>query len=260
VDYLPIEAAKQRAGDLFLVLTAGVPGPWGEAAKGLFHVKGIDYTPVAQEGGGENHELREWTGHDNAPIVVYGDEPARTGWAEILFFAERLAPEPRLVPADPQERARMIGLLHEICGEDGFAWNRRLSLFDSVLGVAELADSPVAAPVRRLARKYGYEPAAVAAAPARVAAILRMLSEQLLGQRERGSRFFIGAGLTAIDIYWAAFAALLEPLPAEQCPMPDFLRGQYHLADGEARAAAAPILLEHRDAIYRDFLELPLDF
>jgi len=154
----------------------------------------------------------------------------------------------------------MFGLLHEICGEDGFAWNRRLGLIDSVLGVPGLADSPVAAPLRRLAQKYGYAPDAVAAAPERVAAVLRLLSEQLLAQRERGSRYFLGDGLSALDVYWATFAALLEPLPAEQCPMPDFLRGQYHLDDGETRAAAHPILLEHRDAIYRDFLKLPLDF
>ena len=30
MDYLSIEAAKQREGDLILVLTAGVPGPWAE--------------------------------------------------------------------------------------------------------------------------------------------------------------------------------------------------------------------------------------
>jgi glutathione S-transferase len=260
MDYLSIEAAKRRPDELFLVLTAGVPGPWGEAAKGLFHVKGIDYTPVAQQGGGENVELREWTGHDNAPIVVYRDEAPRTGWAEILFFAERLAPEPRLVPGDPEQRAWMLGLLHELCGEDGFAWNRRLSLIDSVLAVPELAESPVAAPVRRLAQRYGYDPAAAARAPGRVAEVLRLLSDQLLAQRARGSGYFLGDGLSALDLYWAAFAALLEPLPPEQCPMPDFLRAQYHLPEGEVRAAAAPVLLEHRDAIYRDHLRLPLDF
>jgi len=260
VDYLSIEDARQREGDLFLVLTAGVPGPWSQAAKELFRVKGIEYAPVAQEGGGENSELREWTGRDNAPIVVFGDDPPRTGWAEILHFAERLAPDPTLVPADSDERVLMLGLCHEICGEDGFGWNRRLMLLDQVLSIPELADSPALQPARRLADRYGYGPAAAAAASGRVGDILRVLSERLHAQRGRGSGFFIGDSLTALDIYWAVFAALLSPLPHTQCPMPKFLRGQYELAEGGPRDSADPILLEHRDAIYRDFLKLPLDF
>jgi glutathione S-transferase len=260
VDYLSIEDAKQREGDCFLVLTAGVPGPWGEAAKGLFRVKGIPFAPVAQEGGGENAELREWTGRDNAPIVVHGNGPPRSGWAEILHFVERLVPAPRLIPADPSDRVLMLGLCHEICGEDGFGWNRRLMLLDQVLKVPELADSPATAPVRRLADRYGYGAEAASAASGRVAEILRTLSEHLRAQRERGSRFFVGDALTALDIHWAVFAALLCPLPEAQCAMPKFLRSQYELGEGELRDSADPILLEHRDAIYRDFLKLPLDF
>ena len=71
---------------------------------------------------------------------------------------------------------------------------------------------------------------------------------------------FIGDTITALDIYWAVFAALLSPLPEAQCSMPRFLRRQYELGEGGPREAADPILLEHRDMIYRDFLELPLDF
>jgi glutathione S-transferase len=259
LDYLTIAAAKE-CKELRLVLTVGVPGPWGEAAKGLFHVKGIAYVPVAQAGGGENAELQAWLGRDNAPIVVAGDEPPRSGWSEILLFAEARTASPRLIPADPFDRALMFGLCHEICGEDGFAWNRRLMLLDQVLATPTLADSPVAEPVRRLGRKYGYSPATAAAAPVRVASVLAMLSARLRSQRDRGSRFFVGDSLTALDIYWATFAAMLEPLPEAQCPMPEFLRAQYALADGAVRAAADPILLEHRDAVYRGHLELPLDF
>ena len=154
----------------------------------------------------------------------------------------------------------MLGLCNEICGGGGLGWTRRLMLLHAVLAVPELADSPVGEPVRRLGRKYGYDPLAAGGAPDRVADILRMLSERLLAQRERGSRFFVGETLSAVDIYWATFAAMIEPLPAEQCPMPEFLRGQYTLAYPELRAAADPVLLEHRDAIYRDYLSLPLDF
>ena len=70
----------------------------------------------------------------------------------------------------------------------------------------------------------------------------------------------MGARLSAADIYWATFAAMLQPLPVEQCPMSDFMRAQYTATDPLLLKAASPILLEHRDRIYRDHLQLPLDF
>ena len=81
VDYLDVEDAKDLAG-LRLVLTAGVPGPWGEAAKGILHVKQIAYQPVRQDAGQPNDALRDWTGHDNAPLAIYAEEAARSGWAD----------------------------------------------------------------------------------------------------------------------------------------------------------------------------------
>ena len=73
MDYLSVEEGRQRGG-LRLVLTVGVPGPWGEAAKGILHVKGIAYAPVCQMPAGENSELEAWTGRNNAPVAVYEDE------------------------------------------------------------------------------------------------------------------------------------------------------------------------------------------
>jgi glutathione S-transferase len=259
VEYLGIEEARARS-ELRLVLTAGVPGPWGEAAKGVFHIKRIPYLAVVQEGGGENTALRAWTGHDNAPIVVCDGEPVRTTWSEILFFAERRAPEPSLIPADPADRALMFGLAHEICGEQGLGWSRRLMMLHSVLSVPALADSPAGDSVRRLAGKYGYDRTAAEAAPARAAEVLALLASQLREQRERGRRFLVADALSALDVYWATFTALVNPLPASECPMPDFLRAQYEVADPVVRAAVDPLLLEHRDFIYREFLPLPLDF
>jgi glutathione S-transferase len=259
VEYLEIEEASARR-DLRLVLTAGVPGPWGEAAKGLFHVKRIPYAAVAQEGGGENAALRAWTGHDNAPIVVYADEPPRTVWTEIIFFAERLAPEPALIPADPADRALMFGLCHEICGENGLGWSRRLMMLRELLAVPALADTPVGDVARRLGAKYGYRPEAAEAAPGRAAEALTLLASRLRDQRARGSRFFVAHALSALDVYWAAFAAIVRPLPESLCPMPSFLRAQYDVKDAMVSAAVDPILLEHRDFIYHEYLRLPLDF
>ncbi len=48
--WLSVDEGKAADG-LRLVLTSGVPGPWGEAAKAIFHVKGIDAPRIAQFGG-----------------------------------------------------------------------------------------------------------------------------------------------------------------------------------------------------------------
>ena len=253
--YVPIEEARKMGG-LRLVLTA-IPGPpWTEAAKAVFHVKKIPYVPVAQQPVVTNDALREWTGHSNAPIAVYENERPRVGWAEILFLAERLAPEPALVPGDPEDRARLFGLAHEICGEDGLGWNRRHLMireaYEGRSGVPkEVADY--------LAARYDYGEAAAKRAPGRVAAILRLLSAQLRAQREKGRRFLVGDSLSALDLYWAAFAALLRPLPAADCAMPEWLRESYTAKDPVITEALDPALLEHRDRVYREYLMLPID-
>ncbi|HET9063814.1 MAG TPA: hypothetical protein VFO62_11055, partial [Candidatus Binatia bacterium] len=65
-DYVDIDTARATRG-LRLVLTRGVPGPWGESAKGMFWVKHIPYSRVAQEAGGANEALIAWTGRADAP-------------------------------------------------------------------------------------------------------------------------------------------------------------------------------------------------
>ena len=44
-DWVSVEEARALPG-LRLVLTRGVPGPWGETAKNLLHVKGIPWVAV----------------------------------------------------------------------------------------------------------------------------------------------------------------------------------------------------------------------
>lgn len=251
--YVEIEEARQLDGPL-LVLTAGVPGPYGEAAKYVFAVKGIDYTPVRQVPGESDEALRDWTGQTSAPVAIFPDDRPRSSWVEILYLAESIAPEPRLIPADPEERMRMFGLCHEMAGDRGFGWQRRLMLLHPAItagvgGVPEL-----------LGRKYGYTPETGEAAARHSAEILETLSRQLLSQRERGSRFMVGDDLSAADLYWAAFSEMLDPLPHEQCPMNAGMRSAYTLADPDVRKAADPILLEHRDFVFDAYLELPLDF
>jgi glutathione S-transferase len=256
-EYVDVARARAKPG-LRLVLTRGVPGPWGEAAKGIFHAKGIPFTRVAQTAGADNDELIAWTGHRNAPIAVYDDEPARTTWSEILWLAERLRPEPALVPADPEDRVRCLGIAEELMGIGGFGWSRRLMLFRPGMGESETPPESMRATLGRMTRQYGYSRAAADAAPERVAQILAMLARQLAAQRVSGRRYLVGDRVSAADICWAAMAALVSPLPAEVCPMPETLRPLYANPGPVVAAALDPALLEHRDRVYREHMEFPL--
>jgi glutathione S-transferase len=254
--YVEVEEGRNMTG-LRLVLSPGVPGPWSEAAKGIFYVKKISYIPVRQKMG-IDPVLREWTAQDSAPVAIYNDERPRSTWIEQLYLAERLAPEPALIPKSLDDRVAMFGLSNELCGENGFSWSKRLLLFHTsltALGVSE----EVRGLTRVLAGKYGYDPAIVETARARIVEILRAFSARIQEQRRRGSRYLIGNQLSALDIYWATFCAIINPLPDELCPMAPEFRRAYTNQDPAIAAAVSPMLYEHRDFIYREYLELPVD-
>src|SRR5581483_709961 len=94
------------------------------AAKGIFHVKEIPVLCARHKRG--DADQAAWAGVRNGPAVFFDDEAPRTGWAEILLLAERLGGLVSLIPSHPAERAHLFGLAHELCGEDGLAWNARL--------------------------------------------------------------------------------------------------------------------------------------
>src|SRR5262245_1303560 len=93
-----------------VLLRNGRPSPWGQAARSLFELKGIGFQRVARLDSDPPGFLEEWTGQSSFPTVAYDDERPRSGWAEILLLAERLAPKPALIPADARERALLFGL------------------------------------------------------------------------------------------------------------------------------------------------------
>lgn len=51
---------------------------------------------------------------------------------------------------------------------------------------------------------------------------------------------------------------MFAPLPQEQCAMDLVTRAAFETRDAQTEAALAPILLEHRDMMYAEHLELPL--
>ncbi len=252
MEIVSFEEARDRKG-LRMVVVSGVPSPWGEAAKGILYVKKVPYVAVRLDAG--NRELVEWAGEASGPVAVYDDEAPRGGWAEILLLAERLAPAPALLPGDPAQRADLFGLSHEICGQMGLGWCRRLAGIATSLAGGPGFPKPVA---EYLAPKYGYREGIGPEAQRRVLEILALLAGRLQAQRERGSSYYLGDTLTALDIYSAAFMALFRPLPPEHCPMPEPMREAFESLDPETAAALDPILLEHRDRIYQEHLELPL--
>ncbi len=250
--YLGVEEAMKRGG-LRMVVVGGVPSPWGEAAKGILHIKGIEWVAVRLVY--DSEPLKNWAGERSGPVAVYEQEPPRSGWIEILQLAERLVPKPALLPADPAERDLALGLSHEICGEAGLAWSRRLQLIHTGLQNAGGFPERVA---KYLGKKYGYIPEMGADSSMRVAELVGMLVARLKAQRAAGSRYYVGDSLTAVDIYSATVTAMFSALPPDQCEMDAAMRAAFEVRDAQTEAALDPILFEHRDMVYARHLELPL--
>jgi hypothetical protein len=277
-EFVDGETARARRGLRLVVLGAG-PSLWSEAAKAMFLVKRVPaawvrFTPA-------DEPLKQWTGAHNAPVALYDDEPPRTHWSDILMLAERLGARaaeaggtagPRLLSADPDERAFQIGLVHEVAGEDGLGWGlRALAVAASLAsGGTRSFSSRVAA---YLHRKYGEPSARMPAVRERVLGILHRLDDLLRTSRARFGTPLFGPSLSAVDLYVAASTLLVVPprgwLPpgaggAEAYkPLADEMRkAALYLEEEIAPHVPAP-LIAHRDHVYRehlyrDALSLPL--
>ena len=211
---MSVDEAIARRG-LRMVVVGGVPSPWGEAAKGILHIKGIDWTAVRLV-------------YDSEPLEGVGGPAIRPG-GDLRRRASRAPAGPRSCcwPSAWRRRRRCcrrmppsvrssFGLAHEICGEDGLGWSRRLQLIHAGLQDAGGFPPRVAA---YLAQEVRLQPRTGAAAGARVTALLGMLAARLKAQKAAGSRYYVGNALTAVDVYSATFMALFAPLPHEQCAM-----------------------------------------
>jgi glutathione S-transferase len=252
MDYVSVAEARNMPG-LRLALSAGTPGPWGEAAKAVFKLRNVPYTPVRQHIMAANEELVEWTGSRNAPVAVYEDEPGVSGWLEILMLAERLGSGPSLLPEDQIERMLALGISAEICSPGGFGWERRLTMMNPARTAQPSGED-------FMSRAYGVREGVAEQATRRTIAILKGLGTQLERQRAAGSRYFVGQHLSAPDVYWACFSQLIGPMPHEACPMSEDMRGIYSYITPEIAAAVDPALLRHRDMVWQQHIGLPMEF
>jgi hypothetical protein len=269
LNYIPIAEARRMSGLRIVLGAYPIPGPWRESCKGVFYVKGLEYVPVRTGNDGSSDlalgmdgtqsELIEWTGQASAPVVTWNDERPRSSWIDQLNLAERLAPNPSLIPADMDERVRMFGLANELLGENGLVWVKRLLMVDGPLKSLPADDRQRAFWIF-LGEKYGYGPAAAERAAQRIEAVVTAFANQLTAQQARGRRYLIGDRLSALDIYWAACCGILDPMPPERCPMADAFRGTYGNTDPRIGKALTRELRAHRDFIYDEHLEMPIVF
>lgn len=238
-----------KTGGLRIVIVKAMPSAWGIAAKAMMEFKGLDFVCAHQIPMSENPELVAWSGTNSGPVVAWNDEPPLNRWDDILLLLERLAPEPRLVPETPAERIEVFGIGHEICGERGFGWNRRLDLMRPAAGAQP---SP-------FAHKYHYREDEAAQANTRVIAFMQELAARLKRQKANGSDFLVGRTVSAADFYWAAFSNFVAIQPQDICPMNPAARPMFENTSAEVAAAIDPILIQHRDRIMRDYYALPLE-
>lgn len=253
MEYVGVGELRERDG-LRIVIVRGTPSPWSQAAKAMMEHKGLEYAAAALEPGQENQEIVAWAGINSAPVVAWNDERPIDRWMDILHLLERLEPGKPLVPEATAERVRMMGIAHELCGELGLGWNRRLSLFRPAFESGEPPE-----PILRMGRKYGYNAIDAARAPARQVATLEFLARELRAQRERGSVYLVGDALTAVDFYWAAFSLLFDLPPPEVVPMDESFRSLLEQIEPEVEAALDPVLLEHRDRILKECFRIPVE-
>jgi hypothetical protein len=75
-EYVSVEEAIKGRG-LRMVVVGEVPSPWGEAAKGFLHIKGVNW--VAVRLAYDSEPLRQWAGQRSGPVAVYENERPRSG-------------------------------------------------------------------------------------------------------------------------------------------------------------------------------------
>jgi glutathione S-transferase len=253
--WLTLEQALGSPGLRVAPVRAGLPSPWSEFVRACFHVKRVPYSLVdARDADRSLTSIKTLTGQESLPVIFWNDERPRSNWLEQLLLAERIAPQPRLLPEDPLERAKIVGLIAELCSETGFGWHRRVMMIGRLLTEPAFGERERAIG-QYLAKKYRHSTDSAERSIQHCEAVVATFA----GLRGAGHDYLSGASPTALDLAWAAFAALLQPLPEELCPMKPLWRELYSWTPSMTSRHSVEELLSFRDRIYRDSLPLPID-
>jgi glutathione S-transferase len=253
--WLTLEQALSAPGLRVAPVRGGLPSPWSEFVRACFHVKRIPYSLVdARDANRGLTAIKTLTGQESLPVVFWNDERPRSNWLEQLVLAERISLKPRLLPNDPVERAKVVGLIAELCSEAGFGWHRR------VMMIARLLTEPTFGERERgigqyLSQKYRHDTDSVEGSTKRCEEIVSAFASL----RAAGHDYLVGSSLTALDLAWAAFAALIQPLSEDLCPMKPLWRDLYTWMPSGISRHTVEALLSFRERIYRDWLPLPVD-
>ena len=253
MEFIDIEELIRLPG-LRLVIVRKTQSPWSQAAKAMIEYKGLDYAIGGQEIGGDNEALVKWSHQNSGPVVAWNEEAPRSNWLDILRLLDRVAPDKPLLPTNAADRAKMIGLSHEICGELGVGWNIRLRLFKPAMDSGEPPE-----PVQRMCVKYRYNDTDVELANERLVAALNLLGSELKVQLDRGHAYFLGDTVTALDFYWAAFCNIAILPRDEWIPLSPERRSMFGALDPAVDEALTASLRAHRDHMMEMYFRIPME-
>ena len=241
---------------------------WAQALRAILFVKGIPYEKVVhppyRDGEPDaQRALFDWTAQTSVPTMAYraspqGEDIIRNDWLGQLMLAERIEPQPSLIPSNPRERILMIGVASEIMSPQGLLWQARLAM-------SELYRTAQMTPKQRaffghgefLGGKYSF--VANGEPPLEnVKRGLHLLDTLLAENQARGSAFFVGDALSALDIYWVYASNMASLLPPEDLPVMRFNREMYTGINEALASVLTERLLAHRDRVLRNHLECPV--
>ena len=250
LEYVDLQTARGLHGTR-LVTASSVASPWSEAAKGLFTIAQLPAAVVPR--GPLSPEVTAWLGGiDNLPVVLHEDEPPRTNWAAIVGLVARLAPN-ALVPSDPADRARIMGMIDLIAGEGGIGWTSRLAMIHA--SFASQGERGFALPIAKfLAKRYGFSRDLSADdLVSRVRTQLGVLRGVLRGP------YFDGDRVGALDVYAATFLTPLTVIDDRVCPqMIEPLRRAFAAARELLSGEVPDELWAHRTLMFERHLALPI--
>ena len=247
------EAAAMKTGTR-VTFVPGVQAMFSEALKNICYVKKVPLIRVLhpqmgidkETGEDRQAKLYEMTSQTSLPTMLHGIERPRNVWIEQLALAEEIGAQnsPRLIPENFELRLDVFGFCALVLAEDGLAWNMRI-----------LIDSP-------LGQKYGFSEKASAAAPTKIAEIISLIDRRLEAQEKIDSRFLVGSGLTAADIYWATMSMSVLPVSTDIMPMTRQNRGMLSFFESNSKiadiaGALTQRIKQHQIFILKTYCETP---